>query len=433
MEWIVLILALIIEISLAAYCLYTKSYQTKVRQYVRIGALIVFILFTSISVIQWSFSWMLFAFLLLVCAILGVWKLIRNKEPRKGYSINRTIGKAVMMLLIITLALTPALVFPQYQVNSTGPYKVETAKYTYTDENRVETFTDTGESRRVTVEYWYPEQTDGNYPLIVFSHGAFGIGASNTSAYEEMASNGYVVGAISHTYHATATIDTNNKLTLGNQAFIQEVMDMNNGQYTEKEIYNLSIKWMELRTTDIDFVLDTILQNVELKVQDPVYTLIDPEKIGLIGHSMGGSAVSSVGRERHDIGAVINLDAPLFGELTGFQGDTMTMRNDAYPLPLLNVYSDDLWGKMDLDSMYFANARLVSDPPKDIFNIHFQGARHLSLTDLPLFSPLLANMLNRGRASIDAHYCIETLNTVMLQFMDYYLKETGSFVPLETY
>ncbi|WHX49318.1 hypothetical protein QNH46_01090 [Paenibacillus woosongensis] len=52
------------------------------------------------------------------------------------------------------------------------------------------------------------------------------------------------------------------------------------------------------------------------------------------------------------------------------------------------------------------------------YTVHFQGAKHLSLTDLPLVSPLLANILQGGKADIDPYYCIETENELILKFFD---------------
>ena len=69
----------------------------------------------------------------------------------------------------------------------------------------MEEFTDKGRNRFVNVEFWYPKKADEKYPLLVFSHGAYGIKASNTSTYTELASHGYVVVSIDHPYHSFYT------------------------------------------------------------------------------------------------------------------------------------------------------------------------------------------------------------------------------------
>jgi hypothetical protein len=92
-----------------------------------------------------------------------------KKEEKRAYKTVRVVLKAVgMMLLIFTLTL-PAIVFPEYKIiETTGQYQVAAVSYTYTDTNRIETYTDTGENRKLNVEFWYPENAEGIYPLIVF-------------------------------------------------------------------------------------------------------------------------------------------------------------------------------------------------------------------------------------------------------------------------
>jgi hypothetical protein len=51
MGTIILLIAFVIEAAFAPYCIFTKSNLEKVKSYIRIGALAVFILFTLVSVI----------------------------------------------------------------------------------------------------------------------------------------------------------------------------------------------------------------------------------------------------------------------------------------------------------------------------------------------------------------------------------------------
>lgn len=218
-----------------------------------------------------------------------------------------------------------------------------------------------------------------------------------------------------------------------NADYMREVNDSNkDGIYTMEELYGLTQKWMKLRTGDMNFVIDTILDKA-VSDQDPVYQLIDTGHIGVFGHSMGGAASVALGRERSDVDAVVNLDAPFFNELVyNPEINDLAAKDEPYHVPLLNIYTDDVWKQLGKNSAYAANG-LDNPNFKDAYTVHFQGAKHLSLTDLPLFSPVLANMLQGGRADIDKYYCIETMNALVLQFFDYTLKGTGQFEPQAVY
>ena len=160
----------------------------------RIGAFAMFVLLTITSIIEWSLRWYAFAALLLIWALLSAIALVRKGLDGAAFTTGRVIRRAVLALLAVLLALVPALKFPQHRpLKITGAYGVETVAYTYTDENRVDTYSNTGRPRRLTVQYWYPKDADGKYPLIVFSHGSFGVKSSYLSLYRELASHGYVV------------------------------------------------------------------------------------------------------------------------------------------------------------------------------------------------------------------------------------------------
>lgn len=431
---LLLLIALIFEVAFAIYCVRTKQNHTKLKNWIRIGIFIVFVILTLSSVIVWSFRWFMLAILLFLLALKGTVSLIRNKTTIRKYKTSSIVWKSILMILAFVFALAPAVVFPQHQSPKvTGKYEVATATYTYEDKNRMEEFTDMGKNRLVNVEFWYPEKADGTYPLVVFSHGGYGIKASNTSTYTELASHGYVVVSIDHTYHSFYTRSEDGTVALINTDYNREINNLNKeGFYTREEEFSLIQKWMKLRTDDMNFVLDTILQKAKSD-KDPVYQHIDTEKIGVFGHSMGGAASVWLGRERNDIRAVVNIDAPFFSEL-GYNkemGD-FTASSEDYTTPLLNIYSDDVWNQLDNNSTYAAN-KLNNEHFKDAYTVHFQGAKHLSLTDLPLFSPILANVLQAGKAEIDPYYCVETENELILRFFDYELKGIGDFSPEETY
>ncbi|MGG3449922.1 alpha/beta hydrolase family protein [Domibacillus aminovorans] len=434
MGTLLLFIALIFEIAFAIYCMVTKENHKKIKNWIRIAVFIAFVMLTLSPVIVWSFRWVMFAILLFILAVKGTVSLIRNKANTQTYKTSNIVWKSIIMILALVFALAPALVFPQHTLpKGTGEYEVATATYTYTDKNRIEEFTDKGHNRFVNVEFWYPKNADGTYPLLVFSHGASGTKASNTSTYTELASHGYIVVSIDHPYHSFYTVSDDGTKTLINTDYNREISNANKeGIYTKEELYGLIQKWMKLRTDDMNFVIDTILKKAKSD-NNPIYQHINTEKIGVFGHSMGGAASVWLGRERDDIRAVVNIDAPFFSELVYKKEiDDFVASSEAYTTPLLNIYSDDVWGQLESNSTYVAN-KSNNEHFKEAYTVHFQGAKHLSLTDLPLFSPILANILQGGKADIDKYYCIETENELILKFFDYELKGIGHFTSKETY
>jgi len=427
-----LFIILIFEIASAVYCIVTKQNHRKIKNYIRISTFITFVILTLSSVIVWGLQWVMLGTLLLLLALKATVSLIRNKENKK-YKTSKIVWKSIVMIVVTVFVLAPAIVFPQYKSPKvTGEYKVATATYTYTDKNRMEEFTDKEQYRFVNVGFWYPKNGNGTYPLLVFSHGAYGIKDSNSSTYTELASHGYVVVSIDHPYHSFYTRSEDGIVTMINSDFRKEFENKNKGVYSNEEHYNLIQKWMKLRTDDMNFVIDTILTKVKSD-NDPIFQHINTEKIGVFGHSMGGAASVWIGRTRDDVSAVVNIDAPFFSELVYNKADDNFIANSkTYTTPLFNIYSDDVWRQLDSVPVYVAN-KLNNKQLKGAYTTLFKGAKHLSLTDLQLFSPILANKLQGGKPNINPYYCIELENELILKFFDYELKGIGHFNPKKTY
>jgi dienelactone hydrolase len=345
------------------------------------------------------------------------------------------------MFLLVLIVLIPALILPQYTPpRVTGKYAVATVNYTYTDKSRVETFNNTGENRKVNVEFWYPKDATGTFPLIVFSHGAFGIKISNTSTFMELASNGYVVCSIDHPYHSLFTVDADGHRTMVDQSFLQEVIDLNSGKYDEGTGFKLHQKWMNLRIADISFVLDTILAQIKDTSSGAVYRLIDPGKIGLMGHSLGGESSAQVARERNNIGAVVNLDSDLHGEYLDYIDGKYVMNDKVYPVPLLNILTDtteQLIAAVPNANSVVAVKRVTATAP-NAYEVHLTGTDHMSVTDLPLISPFFVSIINAsvpksGGQEVNPLATIEKMNDLVLKFFNAYLKGEGSFSASGTY
>lgn len=435
---IIILMVLIFEVAFTVYCIKTKNTQNKVRSWFSIAAFITFAGATLTSIIDWGFQWYLLGLLLFILALISGLKILTKKFGKKSYVGWHVVFRGIVMILIFTFITIPVILFPQYEKpQMTGKYNVKTSIYTYTDTNRIETFTDTGENRKLTVEFWYPEKTDAKVPLIIFSHGAFGVKMSNTSTFMELASNGYVVCSIDHTYHAAGTIDVDGNLTIGSSKFMQEVINANSDIYSEKEKFEIFENWMKLRTDDINFIIDTIFKNVENNKAD-IYGVIDTNKIGLMGHSLGGAASAQLGRDRDDISAVINIDGSMLGEYTIDKNGKLVINNEPFPIPLLNFYSEYVINELIANPEYVYPNKYISSISPTAFEVCIKGSNHMSYTDLPLFSPILAEQLSgisggSTKASVDKYYCIETMNKLVLEFFNCYVKGEGSFNAEEYY
>lgn len=389
---------------------------------------------------------------------------MKNSRKKSRKVLFIVLGSIVAMILLAILLL-PKLLFSDYEgLPTTGPYSVKQASAILVDESRVETFETDGSFREVPVYFYYPDVehasesgrvTDGiaGFPLVIFSHGAFGYYQSNTSTYMELASHGYVVISLDHPYHSFFTKDTSGKTIIVNPQFMQEVMYINENGTSEQEIIELSHSWLDIRTKDMNFVLDSVKAAKEPAAETAsiaelpacwfvsgktsaveeilsVLAITDTERIGLMGHSMGGAASVTVGRTRDDIDAVIDLDGTMLGEQFSYVDGVYDFYDEVYPVPMLVVNNEEHhFEGEEVESLYVN--RVVLANAKDAKYTYFKGSGHMNFTDLPLFSPALANMLGIGE--VNPKECIVKMNQLVLDYYNCYLKGMGEVTVSESY
>ena len=373
----------------------------------------------------------------------------KKKNKKKALKIVGIVFGCIVAVVILAIILIPKLLFTDYEgLPTTGPYGVKMASAILVDESRRETFETDGSNREVPAYFYYPDVENGSetlFPLVIFSHGAFGYYQSNTSTYMELASNGYVVISLDHPYHSFFTKDTDGKTVTVNPQFLQEVMYINEMGTPEQEIIELSHGWLDIRTADMNFVLDSIKETKEL-AELPDYWFIgkdtseetireilsatDMEHIGLMGHSLGGAASVTVGRTREDIDAVIDLDGTMLGEEFSYINGVYDFYDEAYPVPLLSVSNEEHYFDGQELADWYVNSWVLANA-KDAKHTYFKGSGHMNFTDLPLFSPVLANMLGIGTA--DPEKCIVDMNRLVLEYFNCYLKDMGEVIVQEGY
>lgn len=365
------------------------------------------------------------------------------KRTKKEKTKAKAIAGAVMSVILIGFSLFPAFIFTGYSgLKTSGQYKVKETQAILTDSSRLETNENDGSNREIPVHFYYPEGDAENCPLVLFAHGSFGYYQSNSSLYAELASNGYVVASIDHPYYAFFTKDTAGKTIIVDFEFMQTAVNMqNSSDFTETiEDFNTTHEWMSLRTADENFVLDTIktakssglldtawyTESEDVKAEIlKVLEITDTEKIGLMGHSIGGAAAVQLGRERDDITAVVDIDGTMLGEEISFDDGKIGYNPEPYPIPILSLDNADHWESyVDVldNGTEYVNKYLL-DNAADSREVHFDGTEHMDFTDLPLLSPALSKMLGKG--SVDSSEFIPEMNSIILNYFNYYLKGEG--------
>lgn len=363
--------------------------------------------------------------LFVLLLLLGFLVLSSKRSLIKRLWLKRTVNVIISVFLLLIICVV--VLFPNFpSIQTTGEYSYASSVLELTDWSRMEKFRTDGSPRKLSVLTFYPEKDDiGNNtcPLIVFSHGGISTKTSNLSLYKELASHGYVVVSIDHTYHALNTHIEGESIHI-DSGYMKELNEENSHTDIENS-YRCFQKWMKLRTDDINFVIDTFIEKSRVE-ESTFYRLINAEKIGVAGHSLGGSAVLGVARQRDDIQAVIALESPYMCDITGVEGDHFTWNTDPYEAAIMNIYSDSGFPLIEADNKYVQNKNHLQNMG-NISYYYIEGSNHYTLTDLVRTSPILCMLLGGGYDK-SGYDTLELINQISLAFLDEYLKyyETDS-------
>ena len=317
------------------------------------------------------------------------------------------------------------------------------------DKNRFETFTkETDDYRKIIVQIWYPAtepsdsiypyldykdlktpyiakrlevsekiinrvnsiQANGYYkakpknnefPVIIFSHGFGGNRIQNTANIESLASNGYVVFSIEHTY------DSN--ITVFNDTTFAEFDSYLPDNVTTEEFYNTRIPQIKIRANDISFIIDKI---ISLKSQGHyIGRISNINSIGVFGHSFGGgtAAVSSFIDNRID--ACIALDG-WFEPIPPYIIDKGINIPFLYIGQLQQNWTSAPYNEVQLLSFHDNNQN-------DSFVIEVHNTKHMDYSDIPYLTKWGRLM---GLSGKDAKNITLDLNNTITHFFDTYLK-----------
>jgi predicted dienelactone hydrolase len=293
--------------------------------------------------------------------------LISLRFPRRFVVVT----VAVFAVLLLGLTVVLSWVFPMFHLpHPTGPDAVGTRLFHLVDTDRIE---DAGPSpsgkRELMIQVWYPAEGPsgiagswygghhagyqrrqeltfrasyrsvlttpafqdaplkpaGPYPIVLYNPAWQGERTEGTFQAEELASHGFVVVAIDHTFFGGLVEFPDGRVADSHNA--PELGSFEHSTLAEQAA--LGAKYAELEALDDIFVLNQLQARNE-DFSSLFFHRLDLTRVGTLGYSVGGAVAEQAAFNDSRILSVVNLDGWSFGEL----------QRRGLPKPLMVIYED---------------------------------------------------------------------------------------------
>lgn len=288
-----------------------------------------------------------------------------------------------------------------------------------------------------------------SYPVVLFSHGAGTSMEVQTSQSEDLASHGYIVVAVDHTFVSSAT-DFPERIVNHKEA----TTDFHTPE--PAEIIT------QIMADDLRFVMDTLGEMNQGARESIFQGHLNLDQTGVIGHSVGGAAAYNLAISDPRMKAAINLDGVVYLSPTAgvdaiapflmiaSDGDhVQAIRNQKSLMRPLDELSDidksimlSMYGSEAAYQEAYAKAQQnavglseVLRASKGLYTI--TGSDHMRFTDIGLYFGLkpVREMLGI-RGQLEPARCLEITQFLTRTYFDRHLKgevHTELNTLLETY
>ena len=370
------------------------------------------------------------------------------------------LSGAGILLLFVSGFLSWAM--PVFQLPApTGPYQVGTSQWYLMDKSREETHTvQPDDYREISVYGWYPADASNMkktaeymkksriylnqlrfvhthaysdaevlkkqtpYPVLIFSHGYSGVATQNTALMEELASHGYAVFSIGHTYESSVeffpdgriipfspSADTSESLSKAEK----EAKELKSGdidsaieffkKFNTSQAFGQSIY---IWSADTRFVIDWLEKLNNDEKTSPFYQKLDLERLGVMGHSFGGVTAAHVAFEDNRVKAALSFDGGVPG------GEFI---DHSLNVPFMFMKSETSRALLNANRLVLEH--MMGSSNNDVYNITVRGSMHEDFCDLAVFSPVLKYF--RPAKGIVGQKMLKIMNAYTLAFFNKHL------------
>jgi len=440
------LLEIIIAILPAIYLIWPQPRLRAIRYLPAIALLI-----TLIHFVVEGYRWQMIPIYLIIfiLAMISLKRLnqISDFKPIGSYL---TLGVILITTTLSTLVPVPKIPSPS------GDFEIGTRIYEFTDTSRKEIYSGKDEPRRFLIQTWYPadvkssdkkspwmenadlyapaiatyielpsfsldhlalvkvpayknaEVANNKFPVILFSHGWNGFNAQNTNQMLDLASHGFIVIGMQHTYGAILTAFEDGTVAPNNPAAFYH--DTSSPEY-EPVARILADQW----AGDMSFVLDQ-LSAWNKEPGNPFYGKLDMSRIGVYGHSTGGgAAVELCGRDSR-CNALLGMDAFMRPVST-------TVLESGTTQPSFFMFSQE-WSDLTDSRNNFLFNKFYANTPQGLGVITIEGTKHYDFTDIPLLSLLAPELQLKG--PLDGKRVTEIVNSYLVDFFEMALNDKPS-------
>lgn len=450
---IIEILIFILAIFTLVYIIKSKKQNKKFMAALLVADLIFLVIHLLIGSIRWQLYPLYIAIIL--CFSMGIIYIFRFNQFR-GKKVIRRIDLSITLVLILISVISVIILPVNEMPTPSGDYQIGTSSFVLTDENRVENYGD-DQNRRIKIQVWYPAETidgyeavpwlqDGkpvstglsnsmglpsfildhtslitsnsykdapistdkeSYPLVILSHGWSSLRNLHTDMAEELTSLGYIVVGIEHTYGSLATVFDEDDVDYINYDALP-----NTDTQEEFDVYSNTL--VNTYAGDVSFTLDELEKMNLDQPSSLLFSKLDLDNIGLLGHSTGGGADVAVALNDQRIKALVGLDAwvePIYSSEI----------EKGLDIPTLFLRSEQWEDSNNNDNLY----SLVDNNNSLSLLYQIDGTIHTDFSMTYMFSSPISKIVNIN-GDVAPEKLTSILKTMVTTFFDSNLKGESS-------